>query len=167
MSDISTSFPANADQAYLAYAQSYNLLDYMYKTFGISKMTQLIKFMNNPQQTFDQDLTQAIGEDEIHLENQWRLSNGQSDVLTTSDTHSNANTAAGNSSQTSPEHKHKQHDVLAVDWPRGLPRVCFTHQSDRTYYIQPEIQQNAQATGENFQSGTFAEWKSSLPIPVF
>ena len=85
LSDISTSFPANADQAYLAYAQSYNLLDYMYKTFGISKMAQLIKFMNNPQQTFDQDLTQAIGEDEIHLENQWRLSNGQSAVLTTSD----------------------------------------------------------------------------------
>ena len=85
LNDISTSFPANADQAYLAYAQSYNLLDYMYKTFGSSKMTQLIKFMNNPQQTFDQDLAQAIGEDEIHLENQWRLSNGQSAVLTTSD----------------------------------------------------------------------------------
>jgi hypothetical protein len=85
LSDISMSFPANADQAYLAYAQSYNLLNYMYNTFGISKMTQLIKFMNNPQQTFDQDLTQAIGEDEIHLENQWRLSNGQSAVLTTSD----------------------------------------------------------------------------------
>ena len=79
------SFPANADQAYLAYAQSYNLLNYMYKTFGQSKMAQLIKFMNNPQQTFDQDLTQALGEDEIHLENQWRLSNGQSAVLTTSD----------------------------------------------------------------------------------
>ena len=85
LNDISTSFPANADQAYLAYAQSYNLLDYMYKTFGTSKMTQLIKFMNNPQQTFNQDLTQAIGEDEIHLENQWRLSKGQSAVLTTSD----------------------------------------------------------------------------------
>lgn len=85
LSDISTSFPANADQAYLAYAQSYDLLDYMYKTFHISKMTQLIKFMNNPQQTFNQDLTMAIGEDEIHMENQWRLYNGQSAVLTTSD----------------------------------------------------------------------------------
>ena len=84
LSNISTSFPANADQAYLAYAQSYNLLDYMYKTFGISKMTQIIKFMNNPQQTFDSDLTQAIGEDQIHLENQWRIFNGQSAVLTTS-----------------------------------------------------------------------------------
>ena len=85
LNDISTSFPANADLAYLAYAQSYNLLNYMYNTFGTSKMTQLIKFMNNPQQTFDSDLTQAIGEDEIHLENQWRLFNSQSAVLTTSD----------------------------------------------------------------------------------
>ena len=67
--------------------------------------------------------------------------------------YSNANTAAGNSGQTSPEHKHEQHDVLAVDWPRGLPRVRFTHQPDRTYHIQPEIQQNAQAAGESFQPG--------------
>ena len=39
--------------------------------------------MNNPQNTFDQDLTQALVVDEIHLENQWRLSNGQSAVLIT------------------------------------------------------------------------------------
>jgi hypothetical protein len=83
LSQLSDSFPANADQAYLAYAQSYNLLDYMYHTFGKSKMVQLIKFINNPQNTFDQDLTQALGVDEVHLENQWRLSNGQSAVLTT------------------------------------------------------------------------------------
>ncbi|HYX51032.1 MAG TPA: peptidase MA family metallohydrolase, partial [Ktedonobacteraceae bacterium] len=85
LSDISMNFPANADQAYLAYAQSYDLLNYMYNTFDISKMIQLIKDINNPQQTFDQDLTQAIGEDQIHLENQWRLFHAQSAVLTTSD----------------------------------------------------------------------------------
>jgi Peptidase MA superfamily len=83
LSQISASFPANADQAYLAYAQSYHLLDYMYHTFGKPRMVQLIKLINNPQNTFDQDLTQALGVDEIHLENQWRLSNGQSAVLTT------------------------------------------------------------------------------------
>ena len=83
LSQISDTFPANADQAYLAYAQSYYLLDYMYHTFGKPGMVQLIKLMNNPQNTFDQDLTQALGVDEIHLENQWRLSNGQSAVLTT------------------------------------------------------------------------------------
>ncbi len=85
LNDISTSFPANADQAYLAYAQSYNLVDYMYRTFGPPKMKQLIKLLNNPQRTFDQDLTQVLGEDQIHLENQWRLSNDQPAVLTASE----------------------------------------------------------------------------------
>ncbi|HEY6285176.1 MAG TPA: peptidase MA family metallohydrolase [Ktedonobacteraceae bacterium] len=83
LSQISDNFPANADQAYLAYAQSYNLLDYMYQTFGKPKMVLIIKLMNNPQTTFDQDLKQALGVDELHLENQWRLSYGQSAVLTT------------------------------------------------------------------------------------
>ncbi len=85
LSQISDGFPANADQAYLAYAQSYDLLTYMYKTFGQPRMVQLIKLINNPQQTFDQDLTQALGVDEIHLENQWRLSHSQPAVLTASD----------------------------------------------------------------------------------
>ena len=85
LSQISDNFPANADQAYLAYAQSYYLLDYMYHTFGKPRMIQLIKLLNNPQQTFDQDLTRALGVDELHLENQWRLSNGQSAVLITND----------------------------------------------------------------------------------
>jgi hypothetical protein len=82
---ISDSFPANADQAYLAYAQSYYLLDYMYHTFGKPRMVQLIKLMNNPQTTFDQDLQQALGVDELHLENQWHLSQGQPAVLTTNE----------------------------------------------------------------------------------
>jgi len=84
LSQISDGFPANADQAYLAYAQSYDLLRYMYKTFGQPRMVQLINAIKNPQQTFDQDVTQALGVDEIHLENQWRLSNGQPAVLTAS-----------------------------------------------------------------------------------
>jgi hypothetical protein len=84
LNDISTSFPANGDLAYLAYAQSYNLVKYMYDTYGVSKMAHLIKLIDNPQQTFDQDLTQALGIDQIHLENQWRITNGQSAVLTTS-----------------------------------------------------------------------------------
>ena len=56
----------------------------MYKTFGQPRMVQLIKLINNPQQTFNQDLTQALGVDEIHLENQWRLSHSQPAVLTAS-----------------------------------------------------------------------------------
>ncbi|HLX55426.1 MAG TPA: peptidase MA family metallohydrolase [Ktedonobacteraceae bacterium] len=81
LNDISNGFPANADKAYLAYAQSWNLLAYMYSTFGQPKMARLIKDMNNPQNDFDQDLTQALGLDEIHLENQWRLHLNQPGVL--------------------------------------------------------------------------------------
>src|SRR5262249_21825654 len=66
-------FPSNSDQAYLAYAQSWNLVSYMYSTFGLSKMTLFIKMLKNPQATFAQDLQQALGEDQTHLENQWRI----------------------------------------------------------------------------------------------
>ena len=79
---ISDSFPADADQAYLAYAQSWDLIDYMYKTFGQSRMALLIQKMNNPQSDFDQELTAALGIDSLHLENQWRLHLGQSAILT-------------------------------------------------------------------------------------
>jgi hypothetical protein len=79
---ITHQFPADADKAYLAYAQSWNLVGYMYSTFGQAKMTQLIKKMDDPQTSFDGDLTQALGEDEIHLENQWLVRLGQPGVLT-------------------------------------------------------------------------------------
>lgn len=82
LSQISDHFPADADQAYLAYAQSWQLLDYMYTTFGKPRMVQLIKLMNNPQTTFEQDLKQALGVDQLHLENQWRISKGQAAILT-------------------------------------------------------------------------------------
>jgi len=85
LSQISDNFPANADQAYLAYAQSYYLLNYMYHTFGKPRMVQLIKLMNKTLTTFDQDLKQALGVDQLHLENQWRLSQGQPAVLTTNE----------------------------------------------------------------------------------
>lgn len=81
LSDISYSFPANADKAYLAYAQSWNLLSYMYTTFGEPKMAHLIQLMNNADNDFSTDLTKAIGEDALHLENQWRLSLHQPPVL--------------------------------------------------------------------------------------
>jgi hypothetical protein len=85
LSQISDNFPASADKAYLAYAQSYYLVDYMYRTSGKPRMIQLIKLMNNSQTTFDQDLQQALGVDQLHLENQWRLSLGQPAVLTTNE----------------------------------------------------------------------------------
>jgi hypothetical protein len=82
LGDISDGFPADADQAYLAYAQSWNLITYMFNTFGQTKMDQLIKDMDNPQNDFGQDLTQVLGLDEVHLENQWRLYLKQPGILT-------------------------------------------------------------------------------------
>jgi Peptidase MA superfamily len=82
LSDISDSFPSDADQAYLAYAQSWNLITYMFNTFGQTKMDRLIKDMDNPQNDFGQDLTLALGLDEVHLENQWRLYKKQPGILT-------------------------------------------------------------------------------------
>ena len=81
LTDISDGFPSDADQAYLAYAQSWNLVSYMFKTFGQSRMDALIKDMDNPQNDFGQDLTLALGVDEPHLENQWLLSLNQPGVL--------------------------------------------------------------------------------------
>jgi hypothetical protein len=81
LNSISESFPANADQAYLAYAQSWKLFGYMYYTFGKPRMAHLIKLMGDSQTVFNQDLKQALGVDEVHLENQWRLSLGQPAVL--------------------------------------------------------------------------------------
>lgn len=82
LSNISDGFPADADKAYLAYAQSWNLIGYMFRTFGQAKLDQLIKDMDNPQNDFGQDLTLALGLDELHLENQWRLSLKQPGILT-------------------------------------------------------------------------------------
>ncbi len=70
---LASGFPADANQAYLAYAQSWQLLDYMYTTFGQPKMAQLIRQMNNSQTDFDEDLQKVLGEDQLHLENQWYL----------------------------------------------------------------------------------------------
>ena len=77
---ITNGFPADAQKAYLAYGESWNLVDYMYSTFGEAKMALLIQKMNS-YTAFDQDLTQALGEDQVHLENQWRLHLNQPPIL--------------------------------------------------------------------------------------
>ena len=83
--DISFNFPADADAAYLAYAQSWNLVTFMYNTFGQPKMGRLIQLMNNSNSDFSDDLVKSIGEDTLHLENQWRLFLRQPSVLTAGD----------------------------------------------------------------------------------
>ncbi len=81
LDDLARGFPANTNKAYLAYAQSWNLVDYMYHTFGQSKMIALVRDMNQPQNDFDQDLQLALGVDQLHLENQWHLHLNQPPVL--------------------------------------------------------------------------------------
>ena len=73
LNDIETSFPADANKAYLAYAQSWNLVDYMYTTFGATKIAALIKAMNNPTLDFNGDLVRTLGVNQDQLENQWHL----------------------------------------------------------------------------------------------
>jgi hypothetical protein len=82
LGSISFGFPANADQAFLAYAQSWNLVQYMYETFGQPKMAQFIKNIGNPSYDFGQAMQAALGVDIPHLENQWRLHLNQSGTLT-------------------------------------------------------------------------------------
>jgi len=81
LNTIAQSFPADADKAYLAYAQSWQLVDYMYQAFGLQKMAVLIHDMDNPNQGFDADMRQAFGLDVAHLENQWHLSLNQPPTL--------------------------------------------------------------------------------------
>jgi len=81
LDDIKQGFPANTDLAYLAYAQSWNLVAYMYSTFGLTKMGALIKGLNNPQTDFNGDLQTYLGEDQPRLENQWRIHLQQSPTL--------------------------------------------------------------------------------------
>lgn len=72
LQDITSSFPTNSNAAYLAYAQSWQLLDYMYRTFGQQKMAALIKSTGQPGKIFKQDLQQTLGLNSNQLENQWR-----------------------------------------------------------------------------------------------
>ncbi|GHO66306.1 hypothetical protein KSC_051980 [Ktedonobacter sp. SOSP1-52] len=83
LSEIEDRFPSDSNQAYLAYAQSWDLVTYMYNTFGQAKMHTLIKDMGNSSYpNFDEDLKASLGLDEAHLENAWRLSQHQSSILT-------------------------------------------------------------------------------------
>lgn len=71
---LSRDFPADADKAYLAYAQSWQLVDYMYKTFGQPKIVALIKDMNKSNTNINEDMQKDLGVDVRHLENQWHVS---------------------------------------------------------------------------------------------
>ncbi|GHO43528.1 peptidase MA family metallohydrolase [Ktedonospora formicarum] len=108
LTDITDSFPADGDEAYLAYAQSWNLIDYMYKTYGQRKMDALYQAMQNNSQSFDGDLSQSLGTDTSHLENAWRLANHQAPTLTGNEEHQGTQPAT----QTMPEPSTFQRNLL-------------------------------------------------------
>jgi Peptidase MA superfamily len=81
LNDIAFEFPADASKAYLAYGESWKLVDYMYSKFGSSKMIHLIQDLRNPGINWNDDLNKNIGMDQEHLENQWYISLNQSVVL--------------------------------------------------------------------------------------
>ena len=87
---ISGSFPEDSNAAYLAYAQSWNLVAYMYHTFGQGKMADFLKTISSPLIGFDDGMKQSLGIDVAHLENQWRISLHQPPTLS-----SNGSTGKG------------------------------------------------------------------------
>ncbi|MGH2478379.1 MAG: peptidase MA family metallohydrolase [Ktedonobacteraceae bacterium] len=100
LDDISLNFPADSDKAYLAYAQSWQLLTYMYKTFGQAKMIKLIQNLDDAGNDFDTALQKSIGEDHLHLENQWRLALHQPGVLSPDELTPTPNTSGTSPSST-------------------------------------------------------------------
>ena len=75
-------FPSDSDKAYLAYAQSWQFMSYLYNTFGTAKMSRLIHALNTPDGTFDYEMTNALGESPAQIENQWHISLHQPAILT-------------------------------------------------------------------------------------
>jgi len=78
---LANGFPANSNKAYLAYAQSWQFMSYMYHTFGIAKMTHLIHLLNSASGAFEYQMTSALGEDSTQIENQWLISLNQPAIL--------------------------------------------------------------------------------------
>lgn len=78
---LANGFPADSDKAYLAYAQSWQFISYMYNTFGIAKMAHLIRLLNSGSESFESQMTSAFGEDSTHIENQWLISLHQPALL--------------------------------------------------------------------------------------
>jgi hypothetical protein len=82
LSTLDNDFPADSDQALLAYAQSWQLVNYMYQTYGKQKMTGLFQAMDQGRDPFDTDLAASLNTNTAHLEDSWRRSLKQPPTLT-------------------------------------------------------------------------------------
>lgn len=72
---LSSSFPTDADQAELSYAQSYSLVEFVVERYGQAGMSRLLAEFREGA-TFDDALRAALGVDTYGLDDQWRASLG-------------------------------------------------------------------------------------------
>lgn len=72
---LSSSFPAQAEAANLAYAQSYSLVDFLIRRYGQEKMLSLLAAFKEGL-TYDEALQKVYGWDRDGLDREWRQSLG-------------------------------------------------------------------------------------------
>jgi hypothetical protein len=72
---LSSGFPADPNEAILAYAESYSLVDFITNKLGRDKMAKLLDIFAEGA-TYDGALTQALGMNTNGLEDAWRASIG-------------------------------------------------------------------------------------------
>jgi hypothetical protein len=72
---LTGAFSAESDRANLSYAEAYSVVNFMLKTYGRDKMTNLLLDLRDGQ-TMDAALQSVYGFDEDELENAWRVSIG-------------------------------------------------------------------------------------------
>lgn len=72
---LGSSFPAHAEKALLAYAQSYSLVDFLISNYGRDKMLQLLKVFQQGS-SYDGALLEVYGFDTGGLDDRWRASLG-------------------------------------------------------------------------------------------
>ncbi|GCE11356.1 peptidase MA family metallohydrolase [Tengunoibacter tsumagoiensis] len=84
LNTITDDFPNDSDQAYLAYAQSWQLLNHMYTTFGQTRMQSFMQAMHTASKTttFQDAFKASLGTTVQRMENDWHLSLGLPPTLT-------------------------------------------------------------------------------------
>ena len=75
LQSLESNFPADPDQADVAYGESYGVVSYMISRYGSDKMKQIFTLFRNGA-TADEAFQQVLGVDEDGLENLWRKSVG-------------------------------------------------------------------------------------------
>lgn len=68
---LASPFPANAEQSYLSYAESYSVVDYLTRTYGKDKMFQLLETFRQGS-TYDGALNKVYGFDTQGLNARWK-----------------------------------------------------------------------------------------------